>query len=465
MKDTKREFPMFSFYSYTAIQRHLEKRAREGWRLIKADKGSWLYRRMEPKDLHYAVVYFPDSSQFDPGPTEGQQTLRDYCLSAGWEPVTGWGQMQIYCSPLPAPVPIETEPSIQLSTIHRTMRRNFLPGNLVLLALFLFQLWMQGRDLYWDTADFLSSPSKLSILAFILLGILADLVDVAGYARWYFRSKRSIASGGGCVPALGHPLLIRAILGGLMPLVLLWEMLAMANVAMAGFMVLHLAGLAGIIWATWRIQSALKRRKFSRSANRAVTMGATVLLSVTLMAALTAGLFISLRAGVGERPPAETYEAYGRARNIYHDEIPLRVEDLMEADYDGWSTEADTQSTLLASRTEYTQRTRLGDRDAPPELDYDIVEVKFPFLRGFVEHGLLRSAERYNDPRVPEFWEEYRPVDASVWNAERAYQSYWGGDFHNQYLVCWPDRMVEIDFYWEPTPEQIAVAAEKLKNA
>lgn len=464
MKDTRWEIPMFSFYNYTAIQRHLEKRAREGWRLVKADRGRWLYRRMEPRDLHYTVVYFPDSSQFDPGPTDGQQTLQDYCLTAGWEPVTGWGQAQIYCSPLPDPVPIETEPSIQLDTIHRTMRRNFLPGNLVTLALFLFQLWMWGKDLYWDMAGTLSTPSKLSILAFILLGILADLVDLAGYARWYFRSKRSIASGGGCVPALGHPRLIRAILG-LLTLALLWQLLALADAAMAGFMVLHLLGLAGVIRATWRIQSALKRRKFSRSANRAVTMSAVVLLSLALMFALTAGLFIALRAGVGARPPAGTYEAYGRTWNIYRDPIPLRVEDLMETDYNGWSTEADAQSTLLASMTEYTQRSRLGDRDTPPALEYDIVKVRSPFLRGLVERGLLRSVERYNDDRVPELQEEYRPVDASVWNAETAYQCYWGGEPSNQYLVCWPDCMAEIHFHWTPTPEQIAAAAEKLQNA
>lgn len=464
MKDIKREVPMFSFYNYTAIQRHLEKRAREGWRLIKADRGSWLYRRMEPKDLHYAVVYFPDSSQFDPGPTEGQQTLRDYCLAAGWEPVTGWGQAQIYCSPLPDPVPIETEPSIQLRTIHRTMWRNFLPGNLVLLAPLLFELWMWGKDLYWDTAATLSSPSKLSILLLTFLAILADLVDLTGYTRWYFRSKRSIAQGGGCAPATGHPLLIRAVLG-LMVLALLWQLLAMASVAMAGFMALHLAGLAGIIWITWRIQSALKRRKFSRAANRAVTMGAIIFLSIALMIALTAGLFMSLRSGVGERPPSETYEAYGETWNVYHDEIPLRVEDLMETDYDGWSTEADTQSTLLASMTECRQDTRMADKAAPPELRYSITEVRFPFLRKPVERGLLRSAERYNDRHDPARQDKYHPIDASLWDAEAAYQLYWGEDPSSWYLIFWPDRMAEIHFYWDPTPEQIAIAAEKLRNA
>lgn len=464
MKDTKRELPMFSFYSYTAIQRHLEKRAREGWRLIKADKGVWLYRRMEPKELHYAVVYFPDSSQFDPGPTEGQQTLRDYCLAAGWEPVTGWGQMQIYCSPLPDPVPIETEPSIQLATIRRTMRRSFLPGQLLLLALEVYRLRLASKDLYWDPADYLSSPDQLCHLVITLIVPLVLLINVAGYARWYFRSKRSIAGGGGCVPALGHPKLFLAALA-LMALALLWDLLILSNAAAAWFMVLYLLGMAGLIWVTWRIQSALKRRKFSRTANRTVTMGAIVLLTLALTAVLTAGLFTALRSGVGERPPAETYEAYGSTWNIYHDEIPLRVEDLMEADYDGWSTEADAQSTPLVSKTEYSQRPRLDDRDTPPDLEYDIVEVKLPFLRGIVERGLLRHVERYNDPSIPELRDEYRPVDASPWDAETAYQSYWGGDSLNQYLVCWPDRMVEIRFYWEPTPEQIAIAAEKLRNA
>lgn len=461
MKDIKREVPIFSFYNYTAIQRHLEKRALEGWRLTGAGKGVWRYRRMEPKALHYAVVYFPDSSQFDPGPTEGQQTLRDYCLAAGWEPVTGWGQAQIYCSSLPDPVPIETEPSVQLDTIHRTMRRSFLPAELALLALFLIQLGMYGTDLFWDAADFLSSPSHLGVVLVLLLGILMVVVEVAGYARWYFRSRRSIMEGGGCLPAMGHPFLVRALLAAAV-LSLLWQLLAMADTVQAGFTVLLLVGLQIIYRAVWRIQGALKRRNFSRSANCAVTVGASILLVLALMAGLTAGFFTALRAGIGERPPVETYEAYGRTRNIYHDEIPLRVEDLMETSYDGWSTEADTQSTPLVSVTEYRQDARVGDSEPPPELEYSIVKVQLPCLRGLVERSLLRSVEQQYRPY---FQQEYRPVDAALWNAEAAYQLYSGGEPRNQYLVFLPEHIAEIHFYWEPTEAQLAAAAEKLKNA
>ena len=33
----------------------------------------------------------------------------------------------------------------------------------------------------------------------------------------------------------------------------------------------------------------------------------------------------------------------------------------------------------------------------------------------------------------------------------------------NTYLVCWENRIVEIQFYWEPTQEQIQIAAAQLK--
>lgn len=114
--------------------------------------------------------------------------------------------------------------------------------------------------------------------------------------------------------------------------------------------------------------------------------------------------------------------------------------------------------------TEYRQDTRMADKAAPPELRYSITEVRFPFLRGPVERGLLRSAERYNDRHTPDYQDQYRPIDASLWNAEAAYQLYWGGESSSRYLIFWPDRIAEIHFYWDPTPEQIAIAAEKLQN-
>ena len=60
------------------------------------------------------------------------------------------------------------------------------------------------------------------------------------------------------------------------------------------------------------------------------------------------------------------------------------------------------------------------------------------------------------------FTDHYEPADPAPWGAQEAYQVYFSDSFLNTYLVCWEERIVEIKFYWEPTPEQIRLAAEKL---
>ena len=62
------------------------------------------------------------------------------------------------------------------------------------------------------------------------------------------------------------------------------------------------------------------------------------------------------------------------------------------------------------------------------------------------------------------FIDHYEAVDASIWNADDAYQLHWSDSVMNTYLIFWENRIVEIKFYWEPTPEQILIASEKLRN-
>ena len=59
-------------------------------------------------------------------------------------------------------------------------------------------------------------------------------------------------------------------------------------------------------------------------------------------------------------------------------------------------------------------------------------------------------------------------VDPTPWGAEDAYQlanqEYGPG---NTFLLCYGDRLVEIDFSygWSVTPEQMALVSEKIGSA
>ena len=72
MKKTKRCFCNFSFYDQEAIQEKLETMAAKGWMVSKLSNMMWTYKRIDPISLRFAVTYFPDASEFDPGPSNGE---------------------------------------------------------------------------------------------------------------------------------------------------------------------------------------------------------------------------------------------------------------------------------------------------------------------------------------------------------------------------------------------------------
>lgn len=104
-----------------------------------------------------------------------------------------------------------------------------------------------------------------------------------------------------------------------------------------------------------------------------------------------------------------------------------------------------------------------GGLNGPKDLAYTIADIKWPFLYDTIKQAMLkeRQDEVYDDHI---FINHYEPIDAAPWKALNAYQLHWSDSILNTYLICWEDRIVELKFYWEPTPEQIEIAAKKLKE-
>lgn len=120
--------------------------------------------------------------------------------------------------------------------------------------------------------------------------------------------------------------------------------------------------------------------------------------------------------------------------------------------------------SILLSSTEYRQYTVPIDGNNKVDerkLEYTVTEVKQGFLYDFIKRAVLNSLqdEIHNDF---EFTDHHEPIDASIWDADDAYQFHWSDSVLNTYLIFWGNRIVEIKFYWEPTPEQITIVVEKL---
>ena len=102
----------------------------------------WKFRREEPKNVHYTVCYFPGASPFDPEPTEAELTFREFCEHSGWEIVVSNGQMKVFRNENPDPVPIETDPLLELENIHAAAKKSFLPVYIMDLILGFMQVGM-----------------------------------------------------------------------------------------------------------------------------------------------------------------------------------------------------------------------------------------------------------------------------------------------------------------------------------
>lgn len=450
MKDVMYRLVFFSVYQREAIAGYLEKMAARGWLLEKSDNSVWRFRRTEPRRLKMEVVFFPDASAFDPGPTPELRNMEEYCARDGWTVLARWGQAQVFVNEREDPTPIETDPVIQVKILHRAMKRSMLPTWVVLLGISVFQLWMKLTWLRRDMIETLSDPADLWMFPFWVLLLGAQIKEIGNYYLWLHRAKRAAEDGvflsAGRV-RWGSWLILGAA-------VLIIVRVSFSSQLTGRYMTLWMVCYIFILILVSRLRDVLKGKGVSRWINRTVTIAACVVLTFGFIFGMGAMIF---RFGWGRQQAPERYEYQGFTFDVWHDPLPLTVEDLSGPSVARYSTRAERQETILLARTWYQQDRLLTEvkvEPSPGELDYTVVEVKMPFLYGLCREQLLEDSI---------FDEEYRKEDPSPWGAEEAYRSYWGEEAMGTYLLCYPGRLVKIRFHnIELTGEKMQIVGEKI---
>lgn len=461
MGNTVRKYESFLFYDSEGIAAHLQRRAGQGLFLEKITPFFWRYRRGEPESRIYAITYFSEASDFNPGPTEHQQTYLDYCADAGWELAAEWAQMQIFSTAQPQPIPIETEEAVKLEGIHRSMKKNFLPGSIVLVALSVLQLAMQLSTLLGQPSRYFSNSLSLSVLLVWLALLAFQSAVVAGYGVWYHRSRRSVAEGGHCAGTAVQRRINR-LLSPLLFLALLPCVWAMAAQRSSWFGLLYVVGILGVLALTFWLRETLKRMRVTRTVNLTVNLVTCAVLSFAMMGGLVWATLRGIRSGAWKETPPETYIVENGGSSwtwdIYHDELPLTVEELIPGAQGRYSTEWDEAHSVFARKAEGSQNSVPDGSAAPPDLNYQIVTSPFSAVRSLCLREYLTRYEDRMEPDAPQF----RTVEQPLWQAETVYQLFFGEEAAGQYLVCRGDGFLWLRFDAPLTEEQITVAAERL---
>lgn len=181
------------------------------------------------------------------------------------------------------------------------------------------------------------------------------------------------------------------------------------------------------------------------------------------LALVTVSLCLVLWGRGGSRPVQATSYDGGRYE-IYTDALPLEITQLEE----------DLPAELLWSRRRTASRSPLltatGCQQIPANgsgyyLQYRLLDTPLPPVQALVEYAILADhpgALGGYSVFGPLRYDGYDPVDPAPWGARAAYRLHWDNRMTNQYLLCWPGRVVEILLDHAPTVSQMATVAEAL---
>ena len=245
---------------------------------------------------------------------------------------------------------------------------------------------------------------------------------------------------------------------------LAWVLLSIEGV----FAVTVVAAIAGILGVTAIVAGSceiMKRMKVSAKVNRTVTIILTILISVGFSILLIMGIASQVELSNQHKGEVETYEFRGVTREIYHDDLPLIIEDMIDTEYDGYSYEIyENSESPLISVFEAAQRPRLDGLEQL-DLSYTVTDVKISALYELcLGWALDEFTYHYVIPEDED--DTYTAVeqDGEPWGADQAYQLSTYGELQNRWLLCYDKRIVEIefDYDWDVTEEQKAVVGQKL---
>lgn len=199
---------LFSFGNRKGICRYLEKMAAKGWmpESLTGD-GLWLFRRIPPTALKYAVFYARPAKEKDAEAMAKQAEFYELCAHDGWELVCNNSEIQIFCNRRPDAVPLNTDPVAELDRFHTAFLRGFAPSWILDICLFGLLIRREIRSYDWNLhfqerlAALGIYPEEAAVpwglaqaIPWALL-IAAFLVNIAEYFWWYRRAKKAAREG------------------------------------------------------------------------------------------------------------------------------------------------------------------------------------------------------------------------------------------------------------------------------
>lgn len=456
MRQKKRVLKYFAFYDRPGMERWLEQMARKGWMLRGKRAFSWIFTRIEPKNLRFGLVYSNEINDDTLYSIHAQMELDEICRECGWNRAAGRYQMQFYWTDDPSANPLLTDPVAEveaLTRIRRTVLRRsifgFLPAALCNLNVILRTvLAVRQNPLF-----LLQSPFLLILPMFWALLLAVLLIRGLQAACWRGRVLKSSEEGPDPRPGAAGEALIRLLAVLFTGVALFLTVDAVVPSAPSArvedsFRLLILAFAGLLAFGVYRF---LRRNIISPRVS-AVTVGILFALVSIIGTALVTGQ----RDRFAKLDHTEQTVTVGKQeQTILADPIPVTVSDLL-----GVSQIRETigyhSGSFLTDISTFVDRGINNQNGEHIHMNYTVYDIPFSQPYDFVLDRQLHP-DYYAGFRR-DYTDEYACDDPTAWCADAAYVhcSTYGSDNETRFyaVLCYEKRIVTLYCSWEMTPEQ-----------
>ena len=188
-----------AWFDYQGIEDELTRMAAQGWELdyISANRLSWVYKKSEPRDLQFAVVFCKDSSNFLYNPPDSQRTLEAYCEAGGWKQVEQCNKMIIFAAEKGTARPLETDEAVRLESIRQSMNRQYGISLMIMVLGLVLCIWRTfssaGLNVHEDW--FIANANLIYMWILEAYFWIWFIGIFTSYRMWLKASQRALLSG------------------------------------------------------------------------------------------------------------------------------------------------------------------------------------------------------------------------------------------------------------------------------
>lgn len=448
MEEYKRRIELFSLYDHTNIEKHLEKMASEGWMIDTIGSTFWRYKKIEPKKVKFSVVYYPKDVKEGTTISDDRQNFIDLCSSGGWNYVMNSGKLHIFSTDDENAPPIDTDAPIQIECIHKFAKAEIVYGYLFLIFACIFFSGFIIYELWKEPVNTLKDATPIFWLTPVTL--IFSVVNVISYLNWYRKAKSAAENG----EFTDTKMIIRFEVLFWFPLYFGFGLLSFFSFMRIRDILFTLGIIiSGII--LFIIYKAIKN-KILKSERKEISKIRLKRFAAVMLAVLWLGSGIGTYIAIPKpyykvKVKSEFGNMY--SQNVYLDKnAPLDIGDFKETGNKTVSREKISRELLLIKETEWSFGTVEDDKDNDGLfLYYSVTDVRFtPMLERckneIIFNHIVYGAKKFN---LTDKFESYR---------------YYIDDKTpmNSYAFCNGNRIITVDFSWEPSEEELIFAVEEL---